>query len=335
MGVGDGFDHDGVRYAGTPARGVGSVERAGSPDYNWAPGPGHSLSPPLSAGTAGNCMRPNSLAVLGLGAIGGSVAWQARLAGVPRVVGFSPDRADAVHALKAQAVHDIADSPARAVAGADLVILAAPPGAILDLLDGLPPLLAPGALVTDVASVKLPVVQRARAAGLAARFAGSHPFAGTHQQGWAGARADLCAGAVVYVCSTGPEGESAAREIMDFWSGVLGAAPVLIAAAAHDSRLAWTSHLPQAVASALAATLARAPALRGATVGTGLRDTTRLAASPVEMWVDILLRNRAPVTDALGAMEGTLAELARLLAAGDRDGLTRLLTEAASYRRGL
>lgn len=280
-------------------------------------------------------MRPNSLAVLGLGAIGGSVAWQARLAGVPRVVGYAPDRADAVQALKAQAVHDIADSPARAVAGADLVILAAPPEAILDLLDILPPLLAPGALVTDVASVKLPVMERARAAGLAARFAGSHPFAGTHQQGWAGARADLCTGAVVYVCASGPEGEAAAREVMDFWSQVLGATPVLIEAAAHDSRLAWTSHLPQAVASALALTLARAPSLGGATVGSGLRDTTRLAASPVEMWVDILLRNRAPVAEALGAMEGSLAELGRAIAAGDRAVLTRLLTEAAAYRRGL
>ncbi len=106
-------------------------------------------------------MQPSHLAVLGLGAIGGSLAWQARLAGVPRVIGYAPDRGDTVRALKAGAVDDIATSPERAVAGADLVVLAAPPEAVLDLLGRLGPHLAPGALVTDVASIKVPVLVRA------------------------------------------------------------------------------------------------------------------------------------------------------------------------------
>ena len=280
-------------------------------------------------------MRPNSLAVLGLGAIGGSLAWQARLAGVRSVIGYAPDRASGVRALKAQAIHDLADSAARAVTGADLVVLAAPPEAILGLLDTLGPHLAPGALVTDVASIKAPIVARARRAGLAARFAGGHPFAGTHLQGWDGARADLFVDAVVYVCSTGPEGDAAAREVMDFWAAVLRAQPVLIDAAAHDARLAWTSHLPQAVASALASALGREPSLAGAAFGTGLKDTTRLAASPVEMWVEILLQNRAAMDAPLQGMESALGELRRLIAANDRAGLAAFLTAAAEYRRPL
>lgn len=280
-------------------------------------------------------MRPNSLAVLGLGAIGGSLAWQARLAGVRSVIGYAPDRASGVRALKAQAIHDLADSAARAVTGADLVVLAAPPEAILGLLDTLGPHLAPGALVTDVASIKAPIVARARRAGLAARFAGGHPFAGTHLQGWDGARADLFVDAVVYVCSTGPEGDAAAREVMDFWAAVLRAQPVLIDAAAHDARLAWTSHLPQAVASALAAALGREPSLAGAAFGTGLKDTTRLAASPVEMWVEILLQNRAAMDAPLQGMESALGELRRLIAANDRPGLAAFLTAAAEFRRPL
>lgn len=280
-------------------------------------------------------MRPHSLAVIGLGAIGGSLAWQARLAGIASVTGYSPDLQDRVQALKSAAVHDIADSVERAVQGADLVVLAAPPAAILSLLGQIGPHLAPEAIVTDVASIKLPVIERARQAGLADRFAGGHPFAGTHISGWSGARPDRLSGAIVYVCATGPEGERAAREVMNFWEVVLGAHPVRIDAAVHDSQLAWTSHLPQAVASALARTLATEPSLRGVSLGTGARDTTRLAASPAEMWVDIFLLNRGPVCRALARAEGDLARLRELIEQGDRPGLTSYLEEAAQYRRRL
>ena len=280
-------------------------------------------------------MRPQSLAVLGLGAIGGSVAWQSRLAGVPSVIGYAPDRADSVQALKAAAIHDIADSPVRAVRDADLVVLAAPPQAILELLAEIASHLRPGALVTDVASVKGPVVAKAVAVGLGDRFAGSHPFAGTHLAGWEGARPDRLAGAIVYVSSTGPTGDPAAREVMDFWDKVLGAHPVLIDATAHDNQLAWTSHLPQGVASALARAVSREPSLRGASFGTGFRDTTRLAASPAEMWVDIFLMNAGPVGAALAQAEGELKVLRQLVAKGDRAGLRKYLEEGAVFRRRL
>ncbi|HXI19605.1 MAG TPA: prephenate dehydrogenase, partial [Gemmatimonadales bacterium] len=197
-------------------------------------------------------MRPHSLAVIGLGAMGGSLAWQARLAGIPSVIGYARDRSDAVQALKSAAVHDIADNLERAVAGADLVVLAAPPTAILSILGEIGPFLAPGALVTDLASVKLPIVRRAVEVGLGDRFAGAHPFTGTHVSGWGGARPDRLAGALVYVCPTGPSGELAAREVMNFFSAVLAAEVVQVEASVHDAQLAWTSHLPQAVASALA-----------------------------------------------------------------------------------
>ncbi len=280
-------------------------------------------------------MRPNSLAVLGLGAIGGSLAWQAKLAGVPRVIGYDPDRSHGIQALKTGAVHDIASTVPQTVAGADLVVLAPPLGALLSLLDQLGPSLGPATLVTDVASLKLPVIERARAVGLGPRFAGSHPFAGTHVPGWEGARADLLSGALVYVCSTGADGEPALREIMDFWESVLGCHPVRIEAGVHDRQLAWTSHLPQAVASALAHALAANSDLRGATFGTGMRDTTRLAASPPEVWVDILLYNRRAMLEALSAMEGELGLLRTMLEANDRDALQHWLEDTATFRRSL
>ena len=280
-------------------------------------------------------MRPSSLAVIGLGAIGGSLAWQARLSGVPRVVGFSPSRADGVQALRASAITELADSAPRAMQGAELVVLAVPARATLDLIERLPPSLEAGAVLTDVCSIKGPVLASATAAGLGDRFAGAHPLAGTHASGFAAARPDRLRGCVVYVCETGaPGGDRAARGIMRFWEQVLEAQPVLIDAAAHDRQLAWTSHLPQAVASALARALADR-GLAGLSFGTGARDTTRLAASSPDMWIDILLYNRAAVTEALDATEASLAELRRLVTAGDADGLRRYLAVAQRFREGM
>ena len=115
-------------------------------------------------------VRPSSLAVIGLGAIGGSLAWQSRLAGVDRVVGFSPSRGEGVAALRASAISEFADSPAKAVRGADLVVLAVPPGPTLDLIGRLARSVEPGAMVTDVCSLKAPVMARAAGAGLGDRF---------------------------------------------------------------------------------------------------------------------------------------------------------------------
>ena len=280
-------------------------------------------------------MRPSSLAVIGLGAIGGSLAWQARLAGVGRVVGYSPSRAEGVAALRAAAITEVADSPARAVRDASLVVLAAPPGATLDLIGKLGGALEPGATLTDVCSVKAPVMARAADCGLGDRFAGAHPLAGTHDSGFTAARPDRLRGCVVYVCE-GPSADGArtARGVMRFWEEVLEAHPVLISADDHDRQLAWTSHLPQAVAYALAKALADRR-LGGISYGSGARDTTRLAASSPDMWLDIMLQNGEPLVEALSSVEGRLAELRRLIEARDRPGLERYLETAREFRRGL
>lgn len=280
-------------------------------------------------------MRPSSLSVIGLGAIGGSLAWQARLAGVPRVIGYSPSRADQVDALRSSAVTELADSAVMAVKGADLVVLAVPTTVTLDLIGRLRGALEPGTVLTDVCSVKAPVLARAAAEGLGDCFAGGHPLAGTHATGFGAARPDRLRGCVVYVCETGaPGGDGAARVVMRFWKDVLEAQPVLIDPAAHDRQLAWTSHLPQAVASALAKTLADR-GLAGLSFGSGARDTTRLAASSPDMWVDILLYNRAAVAEALTATEGAVVELRRLLDAEDTTGLREYLAAAQRFREVL
>jgi prephenate dehydrogenase len=280
-------------------------------------------------------MRPSSLAVIGLGAIGGSLAWQARQAGIARVVGFAKSRSDGIQALKASAITELADTPARAVIGAQIVVLAVPPQATLDLIGKLAPCLEPGALLTDVCSVKAPIVACALSHGLGDRFAGGHPLAGTHASGFLAASPHRLRGCAVYICETGaPGGDQAARGLMHFWEDVVGASPILIDAAAHDRQLAWTSHLPQSVASALAKTMADR-GLAGLSFGSGARDTTRLAASSPEMWIDILLYNREAVAEAIGATEAQLAELRRLILSSDTAGLQDFLAAAQRFREGL
>lgn len=281
-------------------------------------------------------MRPHTLGVIGLGAIGGSLARQAKATagggGIAAVVGWSPEPAERAAAVRQGALDDAPPRAADVARVADLLVLAAPPAANLVQLDALAPLLRPGALVTDVGSVKRAIVARAERLGLGACFAGSHPLAGTHLRGFEAARADLFRGATVYV--TPCAGGSAAREIAHFWESVFEAHTVTIDAASHDAQLAATSHVPQVVASLLAEYLARqAPPGSAAALGRGAIDTTRLAASDPALWTEILLMNRDEVLPALRALEESLGTVERALELGDAAALTAWLTRAADWRR--
>jgi prephenate dehydrogenase len=278
-------------------------------------------------------VRPTHLGIIGLGAIGGSLARQGKLAGVPKIIGWSPEPAERAVAAQQGALDD---APARAsdvARVADLLVLAAPPAANMAQLDAIVSHLKPGALVTDVGSVKRGIVARAEKLGIGARFAGSHPLAGTHRHGFEASRGDLFRGAVVYVTPC-RDGADAAREIAHFWSDVLGAEPVVLDAERHDAQLAATSHVPQIVASLLGDFLAR-HAPPGSSFGSGAADTTRLAASDPALWTEILLMNRDEILPALRALEESLGTVERALETGDAAALTDWLTRAATWRRRL
>src|SRR6266576_1947654 len=263
-------------------------------------------------------VRPHTLGLIGLGAIGGSIARQVKQPGNGEgivVVGWSPEPAERALAAQQGALDD---APARATdvaRVADLVILAAPPAANIAQLDAIAPHLKPDAVVTDVGSVKRSIVARAEKIGLHERFAGSHPLAGTHRHGFEASRPDLFRKAVVYVTPC-RGGEVAAREIVHFWETVLEAEPVVLDAGRHDAQVAATSHVPQVVASLLGDFLAR-HAPPGSTFGTGAIDTTRLAASEPQLWTEILLMNRDELLVALRALEESLGGVERALETGD------------------
>jgi prephenate dehydrogenase len=251
------------------------------------------------------------------------------------VVGYSPEPAEGIQALTAGAVTELADSALRAARGTQLVMLAVPPRATIDLITTLAAQLEPGALLSDVCSVKAPVLERAVMAGVGDQFAGGHPLAGTHESGFGSARPDRFRGCVVYICESGtPAGHLAAQSISGFWEHTLEASPIRITAEAHDRQLAWTSHLPQAIAYALARTLAE-QGLGGVSFGSGAKDSTRIAASSPEMWLDILLYNRRAVNQALEQTEASIAELRRLLELGNLPALESYLRTAQDFRRGI
>lgn len=286
----------------------------------------------LTRGAASfNAVRPTTLGVIGLGAIGGSVALQAKRAGIATVIGWSPEPAERAAAVQHGALDDAPHRAADVARMADLLVLAAPPAANLRLLETLCGQVAPRAIVTDVGSVKRQIVARAETLGMGNRFAGGHPLAGTHAHGFAAARLDLFRNAVVYVTPTAG-GDGAAREVAHFWSDTMAAQPVLIDAAGHDHQVALTSHVPQVVASLLAHFLARA-APPGATLGPGARDTTRVAASEPDLWTEILLMNRDEVLPALRSLEASLGEVERALETGDAAALAAWLARAAEWRR--
>lgn len=249
------------------------------------------------------------------------------------MLGWSPEPLERVAAAQQGALDDAPSTAREVAARADLLVLAAPPAANLELLTTLAPRLPPGALVTDVGSVKRAIVSTAQSLGIAPRFAGSHPLAGTERHGFEASRADLFVGAVVYVTPTAG-GEDAAREVAHFWETVFGATPVLLDAARHDAQLALTSHLPQVVASLLGEYLRR-HLPPGASLGSGVRDTTRLAAGEPGLWTEILMMNRDEVMPALRALDEPLGELRRALEARDAVAVRGWLQGASVWRRGL
>ena len=167
------------------------------------------------------------VAILGLGVMGGSLAKAlAALTARPRCVGWSPVAAERNEALEAGVLDRAAGSPEEAVQGADLVVLAIPLEATCGLIPRLADRVGTDAVLTDVASLKVPVRGVVRSAGLEAVWVGSHPMCGSEASGFGASRADLYQGAEVYLVSSAPTDAPSAR-ITRLWRG-LGAAPRLV-----------------------------------------------------------------------------------------------------------
>jgi prephenate dehydrogenase len=269
-----------------------------------------------------------------MGGSWGLALWKHGFAG--RRVGF--DRADTVRrALALGAIDEGAKDVAAAVRAADLVILATPVGAILELLPQLKASAAPRALVTDVGSTKRLICQRAsEVLGDEPLFLGGHPLAGKERSGLEYADAALFEDARYVLTTLAPEHRADERvQAFSALLETLGARPYVSDASSHDRAVAFLSHLPQLISSGLAGLVADESAGGGLPLelaASGFRDVTRLAESPYSVWRDICLTNIENIQQALEAFIEKLESLKLHLS--DRE-LEREFKQAAKLRAKL
>jgi prephenate dehydrogenase len=241
-----------------------------------------------------------------------------------RSLGFGPD----------QATTDLV----RAAAGADLVVLATPVGAMPALVESLAQTaaLAPGTLVTDVGSVKATLVERLTPAVAAqgAVFVGSHPMAGSENAGLAHAREDLFAGATCLVTPLPETPAPAVERVAAFWTD-LGMRVRLLSPEDHDAAIARVSHLPHLAAAALALAALQPRPDDGDLCGNGLRDSTRIAKGAADLWSEILLENRDALLEPVRNLQRLLAESLVFLENRDQEKLAAFLRDAGELRRRL
>lgn len=266
------------------------------------------------------------VAVLGLGLLGGSVAAASRRSGIAHSIVGATRNSDASALALERGWVDSVGSPAEAVDGADLVVLATPVFAMADLLRSLSTSLRDGAIVTDVGSVKAHLAETLP--GLLPNgvfYVGSHPMAGSHARGIEYASQALFDGATCIV--TGTPGTVQSDRVCAFWSA-LGARLVMRTPDEHDAEVAWTSHVPHAMAFVFASAFSSSPAGARQVAGAGFRDFTRIANSDPELWGDILTANRKALAAPLAEAAETLAEFSRAIESNDSEAVERTIANA-------
>jgi prephenate dehydrogenase len=276
-------------------------------------------------------MTPKRLSILGVGLLGGSIGLAAKAAITNCVVvGYGHRQSTLDAALAMGAIDEGASDPAEAVAGADRVFLCTPVGLFEEMLRKIAPVLAPGAIVTDVGSTKRSVVRAAEEILPAhARFVGSHPMAGGEKRGVEFARADLFRHAVCILTPTAKTDAGALAAMQTFWRDALGMRLATISPEDHDRLLCDVSHLPHAVAAALVAMQDdRALDL----CGKGFIDSTRIASGDGGLWRDILLDNRDNLRAGIQRLQAQLGELLAKLDDEKSADLQRWLAAAAQRR---
>lgn len=279
------------------------------------------------------------LCVIGVGLIGGSLARALREAGeVGEVVGSGRGEENLRAALRLGVVDRYELDPARAVADADVVVIAVPLGAIEPVLRAIAPYLKPTTVVTDVGSAKGDVVADVeRIYGhVPANFVPGHPIAGTERSGVEASFATLFQGRRVILTPLAETAASAHHLIKRMWEQT-GAEVVDMGVRHHDAVLAATSHLPHMLAYTLVDTLARlddrAEIFRYA--AGGFRDFSRIASSDPKMWHDICIANREQLLEMISLFSADLTRLAEAIRSDDRAAILATFQRAKRARDNL
>jgi cyclohexadieny/prephenate dehydrogenase len=280
------------------------------------------------------------MALIGIGLIGSSISHAARRAGVVgRISGSARTAATRETAVRLGLVDEACETSAQAVAGADLVILGIPVGACGAVAAEISEALKPGAIVTDVGSVKASVVRDVAPhlpAGV--HFVPGHPIAGTEHSGPEAGFAELFDNRWTILTPLPDADAEAVGRLDAFWQA-LGARVEHMSPEHHDLVLAITSHVPHLIAYNIVNTAAHLERVTDSEVikfsAGGFRDFTRIAASDPTMWRDVFLNNKEAVMEMLGRFSEDLTALQRAIRYGDGDALFDMFNKARAIRRGI
>ncbi len=273
------------------------------------------------------------ITIIGVGLIGGSLGLALKERGLAKkTVGVGYRDSTLKRAQDARAIDRWTLNIAEGVAGADIVVVCTPAGLVAAKASEALPAMKPGSILTDVASTKAAITQQIESIlpeGVA--FVPAHPMAGSEKRGNESARPDLFDGACCILTPTDKTPPDAVDAVREMWEGV-GARVETLDIDEHDRIVAQISHLPHLVAPAVL-NAADEPSLSYA--ATGMKDTTRIAASDVRLWVDIFKSNRENVLDALSRFGGEMDAIRDALERSDWRGLADLLDGARERRRAM
>jgi prephenate dehydrogenase len=271
--------------------------------------------------------------IIGTGLIGGSIGLalkRQRLAA--RVVGVSRQEASIKAAIEMGAIDEGSTDIRKVIGGADLVILATPVKVIIENIQDISKNLRRGCIVTDVGSVKSAIVETAQKCFPPhVLFVGSHPMAGIEKTGVVNAREDLLKGAVCIMTPTDKTNRQARDKVKQFWT-MLGMEVRMMDPEQHDEILAYISHLPHLVAFGLMRVI---PDDFLPHASTGLKDTTRIAASSSKLWGDICFANYRNILKALDEQVKSLADIRKAIVDKDESALFVCFNQANAKRAEL
>ena len=271
----------------------------------------------------------NKVAIVGTGLIGGSIALaikKKRLAKV--VVGVSRHKKTLLLAKKIMAI-DKGSQELNIIKDADLVILATPVDTIINLAPKISALVKKDCIVSDVGSTKREIVSKLER--IFPRYIGSHPLAGSEKRGVVNANPSIIKGSLCILTPTKNTDKEALEKIKRLWSE-LGARVAFLAPDAHDKILSFVSHLPHLVAFSLIDIIPK-EYLRLAS--SGLKDTTRIAASDSEIWCDIFLSNKKNILKSIGLFQNNLSRIKSAIQRKDKKLLNKIIKEAKKKRNSL
>lgn len=280
------------------------------------------------------------VALIGIGLIGSSLAHVMRKQKLAdEITGYARSEATRAKALELRLVDHVYPTAAEAVKGADLVILCSPVGTYGELAREIGPVLKPGAILTDVGSVKGAVVRDVLPhVPQHVHFIPGHPIAGTEQSGPESGFAELFINRWCILTPLADADPVAVEQLVAFWRGC-GSNVEVMTPEHHDLVLAITSHLPHLIAYNIVSTAADLEEVTSSEVikysAGGFRDFTRIAASDPTMWRDVFLNNKDAVLEMLGRFSEDLSALQRAIRWGDGDMLFDVFTRSRQVRRNI